>query len=748
MTMAVSPFLLNHGVRRLVMAALLGAATWAAAQPSVRVTGVVRDSSGAAIAGAPVELRGARFSASLKTNSDGRFAFASVPETAGSVRLSAPGFTSAGQDWSAPSGEVDLTLTLHAAAASDEIIVSATRSGMKLSDVPGSLVELGPEDMAANPGLTLDDRLRQVPGFALFRRSSSRVSNPTSQGVSLRGLGASGPSRALVLEDGVPLVDPFGGWVYWDRVPSAELSSIEVFRGGASNLYGSDALGGVVQFLTQTPEAPAAAMDVSYGNENTPNLSFWAGTAVGHWEFGAAADMSRSDGYILVPAFQRGLIDTAANAKHATVDGSLGYRFSANSRAFLRGTFFEESRQNGTPIQVNSTGTGFGVAGVNTGIGGHDWLSARVYGQAQGYDQTFSSIAADRNSEALTNLQHVPSQQLGGAAQWNHVFRNHTLIAGIDAQEVMGASDEQLFSATTGFHFANNIAGGRQRATGIFGQDIFRLRGKWMIIVGARWDDWSNFDGSTVRIATSTGFASGTNFADRRDTAFNPRLSLLRDISPHASVYVSGYRAFRAPTLNELYRSFRQGPVTTLSNALLRAERSTGAEAGTRLVGFDNKFATRATVFWTDIIDPVTNVTLDPITRQRQNLGRTRSLGTELDASFRRNVPEVPRHQFSWEARYWNPSRLLVSVQGRYSSLQYDDDLNTLPLKPYYVTNVFLGRSLKRGLTVYVAAENLFNQRYPVTLQPPTPPQTQPLQNLGPPILARAGIRIDWPSHR
>jgi outer membrane receptor protein involved in Fe transport len=332
-----------------------------------------------------------------------------------------------------------------------------------------------------------------------------------------------------------------------------------------------------------------------------------------------------------------------------------------------------------------------------------------------------------------------------------------------------------LFSSTTGFHFATNIAGGRQRSTGIFGQDIFRLPGKWMIIAGVRWDDWSNFDGGTVRIATSTGFAAGTNFADRRDTGFNPRLSLLRDVSQHASIYVSGYRAFRAPTLNELYRSFRQGPVTTLSNALLRAERSTGAEAGTRLVGFDNKLAARATVFWTDIIDPVTNVTLDPVTRQRQNLGRTRSLGTELDARFRLsssielsggyqythatvvdsvpsliglNVPEVPRHQFSWEARYWNPSRLLVSVQGRYSSLQYDDDLNTLPLKPYYVTDVFVGRNLKRGITVYVAAENLLNQRYAVTLQPPTPTQTRPLENLGPPVLARVGIRVDWPARR
>jgi outer membrane receptor protein involved in Fe transport len=194
--------------------------------------------------------------------------------------VTADGFSAVNQNWAAELAQVQITVTLPPLGAQERVIVSATRTQTKLSDAPGSSVRLSTEDAAANPGLTLDDMLRQVPGFTLFRRSSSRVSNPTTQGVSLRGLGASGPSRALVLEDGVPIVDPFGGWVYWDRIPRAELSSVEVFRGGASNLYGSDALGGVVQFLTPTPEAPAVAMDMSYGNQTTPDLSVSAGTAI------------------------------------------------------------------------------------------------------------------------------------------------------------------------------------------------------------------------------------------------------------------------------------------------------------------------------------------------------------------------------------------------------------------------------------------------------------------------------------
>ena len=643
-------------------------------------------------------------------------------------------------------------------------MVSATRTPMKLSEIPGSAVQLSPADLNANPALTMDDLLRQVPGFSLYRRASSRISNPTTQGVSLRGLGASGPSRALVFEDGVPIVDPFGGWVYWDRIPTTELTSVEVVRGGASSLYGSDALGGVVQFLSRVPEGPSVSIDTSYGTENTPDLSLWTGTVISRWDLEAAADMSRTDGYILLPMAERGAVDTLANSEHATVDAEAGYKISDNGRAFVRGSFFDESRHNGTPLTYNSTGTGSGAAGFNTNLGTNDSIEARVFGLAQGYDQTFSLVASNRGSEKLTDIQHVPSQQLGTSAQWEHVLGGHTLIAGIDEQEVMGASDERLILAS-----ANSIAGGRQRTTGIFGQDIFRVGNKWTLIGGIRWDDWSNFNASTFNISALSGRVTGQTLSDRSESAFSPRLSLMRALTGNLSLSLSGYRAFRAPTLNELYRSFRQGNAFTESNPFLRAERLTGAEAGLKTTTLAGKIETRGTVFWADIVDPVTNVTLSTtpmlIARQRQNLGRTRSLGAELDAVAHlsssveisggyqfvhayvenssaaligKRVPEVPRHQFTWEARYWKPERLMLSLEGRYASLQYDDDLNTLPLGQYFVMDIFAGRQVKSGLTVYVAGENLLNQRYATA-------STPPIVNLGPPILARIGIRYEFP---
>src|SRR2546429_4619415 len=92
---------------------------------------------------------------------------------------------------------------------------------------------------------------RGVPVFIFFRRGDSLPANPAAQGVSLRGLGPSGASRSLVLLDGVPLNDPFGGWVAWTKVPREGLERAELVPGGGATAWGNAALGGVVQLFTR-----------------------------------------------------------------------------------------------------------------------------------------------------------------------------------------------------------------------------------------------------------------------------------------------------------------------------------------------------------------------------------------------------------------------------------------------------------------------------------------------------------------
>src|SRR6202034_2808774 len=169
------------------------------------------------------------------------------------------------------------------ASVTDTLTVTATRTERRLGDTAASVVVLDQRAIAASASPAIDDILRQVPGFSLFRRTSSPYANPTTQGVSLRGLASSGASRSVVLEDGVRLNDPFGSWVYWGRVPLAAIERMEVLRGAASDLYGSGARSGVIQLVTRRAAASQALADASYGSERTGDASVFAAARHGDW---------------------------------------------------------------------------------------------------------------------------------------------------------------------------------------------------------------------------------------------------------------------------------------------------------------------------------------------------------------------------------------------------------------------------------------------------------------------------------
>lgn len=766
--------------------AVLIAVTYCAAQSSpastVRVDGVARDAEGAVIRGATVRLESGGFRASAQTDERGRFAFINVPSGPGRVEVTSQGFVTTRKAFSAEgvgaaseasAGVLHLEIELATPSVNEQVLVSAARTEVRLADVPGSNVLLSTADLKASPALRMDDVLREVPEFSLYRRSSSRTANASLQGVSLRGLGGTAASRALVLADGISLVDPFGAWVYWDRIPAAGISTVEIVRGGASDLYGSDAMGGVVQFLVREPEAPAFTLETSYGNQNTPDLSVWTGSRAGPWEYSAATGLFRTDGFILVPDSQRGSIDTKANVEDASVYARLGHSIGTNGKAFLRGNFFNEFRNNGTPFQTNDTHLGEGAGGLDRQFGVNDSLSLRIYGDVETYHQTYSAVAAPaRDGETPTSAQHVPEQVVGGGAQWTHLLgKSQTLVGGMDLNEVIGSSVDTLFSGPN----QGRIGGGRQRNLGWFGEDIFH-RSNWTVILAVRLDDWSNFAGKFITIPVS-GTPTVTLYPNRSDLALSPRLSVLRALNQHVSLTGSVDRAFRAPTLNELYRVFRVGNVTTFNNPALNAERLTGAEAGMNVTGWDKRLDVRGTFFWSDIVDPVENVSTNQAGTQamKENLGRTRSRGVELDGIVRLtrafqitasyayigativsypntpvvdlvglNVPQIPRNAFTWEARYWRPSRLFLSVQGRFNGRVYNDDQNQYPLKSFYTMNLEVGRDVTHNAEIFASIENLTNQRYQVASTPV--PSLPPVFNLGPPILVRAGVRLNFPA--
>lgn len=564
------------------------------------------------------------------------------------------------------------------AQTSETITVTATRTETRVADTPASVVVLSREALQASAAPTLDDALRQVAGFTLFRRTGSRVANPTAQGVTLRGVGASGASRALVLDDGVPLNDPFGGWVYWGRVPRTALDRVEVLRGGASDLYGSSAMGGVIQFVRR--KSSGIDVDVSAGSHETGTASLFA---AGDW-WNVAADFLTTAGYVLVRPEDRGAVDVEADVRHLTLDATV-----RRGGAFLRASHYRESRNNGTPLQVNDTTLRHLALGGDAAVLGGS-LALRAYGTDQDYYQTFSAIASDRQSERLTVEQRVPSHGLGGSAQFTRAFGSrHVVVAGAEAREAEGVSDE--------LRGANRIkVGGRQRTGALYVEDLFAISPSVSLTAGVRGDSWES------------------------ETQLNPRLSVLWRAADALSLSASAYTAFRAPTLNELYRGFRVGNVETLPNANLKSEELTGFEVGARARN------ARLTLFVMNVSDTIANVTVSQtttlITRRRENLGRTRSIGAELDGEWRlgsdwrvssgllfvdarvrggKRIPQVPRVQATAQAMWRR-----VGAQVRWSSMQFDDDLNQLELGPALVVDLFASQPVARALDVTFALEN------------------------------------------
>ncbi|HEV7425726.1 MAG TPA: TonB-dependent receptor [Thermoanaerobaculia bacterium] len=627
-------------------------------------------------------------------------------------------------------------------AASETIVVTATQTKTRLSDTPASVVVINREALQTNAASTTDDALRQVPGFTLFRRSGSRSANPTSQGVSLRGVGASGASRALVLDDGIPLNDPFGGWIYWGRVPRVAIDRIEVVRGGASDLYGSGAMGGVVQFIRRTNDD--VTFETSAGNEATGIASLFAAMKRGDWSGSIDADFLSTSGYVLVQPSQRGSVDVEADARHTTLDGTLRY-----SGSFLRLSHYSESRNNGTPLQVNDTAIRQIAAGTDIRTSGGSLL-LRGYGSDQDYHQTFSAIATDRNSERLTVDQRVPSSGRGGSAEWFSTIGTNVIVTGADARQVKGASDELQFAAINGKITKSDVFG-RQRNAAVYVEDVATLSTRVTLSAGIRFDSWRNFDAQR----------NGAALADRSDDAWSPRVTLLVHASDRLAFTAAAYRSFRAPTLNELYRNFRVGNVQTLANESLGAEHLSAIELGVR------SGPIRLTMFSMSTDETIANVTLSTtpalITRQRQNLSSSRSRGAELDADQRltshwrlsagylycdaavtsgglsgKRLPQVPRNSATLQLAF-TPSRGSAGIQARWSSMQFDDDINQFPLRSYAVADLFASYPIAPRFDATMALENATNRRVEVS--------ATPVLTLGTPRTIRVGVRYRSDAH-
>jgi outer membrane receptor protein involved in Fe transport len=665
------------------------------------------------------------------------------------------------------------------------LVTTATRAPQDAATLPLAIDVFTADTLKSSPTFALDDTLRRSAAFSLFRRTGSLTANPTAQGVSLRGLGPSGASRSLVLLDGVPLNDPFGGWVSWTKIPVSALDRIELVRGGGSSSWGNASLGGTLQLLSRPllPSAsepvppPAATTSVSVGDFNTRALAVAATAATRSGRDALALDAAAfaTDGPGLLQ--NPGPIDRPADSAHQRAQLAWATRIGDHTTLTTTARAWHEERGNGTPYQRNTSREAFLSSTLAVTPPTGPAFSATVYAQDQSFASTFSSVNPARNAETPANDQYdVPATALGASAQatWGDPADSSSPVTtlGTDFRFIEGESREYFFySAPLSAYTRERRAGGRQTFAGLFASHARPLAERLNLTAAARLDASADTDGFRRENTLAPGpLLRDDHYAARRNLAFSPSLGLTHQTTALVRTRASVYQAFRTPTLNESYRPFRIGTVTTEANPALRPEKLLGGEVGLDISPASARAGLRATAFANELTDAVANVSLSPTLRERRNLDTVRVRGLELggfwqvssapslrldvdylfsDATVLSGGPaapaldglrlaQVPRHTLTAGVA-WQATRALdFDLRARWTSAQYEDDLNTLVLAPSTRLDAALHYAFAKRWRLTVAVENLLDA------DTETARTSAGLVSLAPPRWTRAELTYAW----
>lgn len=649
----------------------------------------------------------------------------------------------------------------------EEMVITATRTPRSTRDVPAAVTVVGRAEIDRSPSKTLDELLRSVPSFGLFRQSSSVVADPSSQGVNLRGVAPSAVSRSLVLVDGIPATDPFGGWVYWRAIPRLGIQRIEVVPGGGSALYGNYALGGVTQVVSRPISSRSIDALAEGGSFDTGLFGLWAADRWGPIGAAVEGELLTTRGYPVVAEIQpRGAIDGNAPSEHAAASARLEAEATPDLSFAARGGWFYEDQNGGTRYTTASVKRFEYAASARYAPGALGAFDLALFGHRGAFEQGRARIVntpLPRSAEFPSASQSVPMHDLGAGLVWTSaplpLAGTHTLVAGSDARRITGDTREDLFPATGPTQ--QREAKGQQRLLGLFAQDVYDLSEAFTLSFAVRYDLWVNSDASRFDSALAPALVE---FPRRSDSQLSPKAGLRLRAAEWLTFRAGAYRAFRAPTLNELYRSFQVGTVFTQANEDLGPEKLLGAEAGLE-VAAGHGLGARATGFWNQLDDPIVSVTTGPSLRQRQNLGRARIAGVEAEASWRpgsffvataawtfassevtgapgqpqlvgKALPLDPWRRGRLSLAFDDPSLLSAAVQVRYVGPQYEDDQNTAHMGDFALVDLSASRRVGADVELVFAVENLLDKQYLVG--------RAGVDTVGQPRFVHGGIRVRY----
>lgn len=624
-------------------------------------------------------------------------------------------------------------------AITDTIIISATRGERDSAPLPISTSVLDRDTILATPATSIDELLRGVPGVQL-PLSNSNANFPANPSVAMRGLGlGDNGTRTLVLVDGTPANGGFFGNVFWNRVPIGRTDRIEIVRGGGSSLYGAFAQGGVINIITRPPADTLSGFAELRGGRfgHLAATGTVSGLIADGIAGGFGASYVNSDGFFEVPQEQRGAIDTATGFENTTLSGDLGFDMGGGKTLRLRGNFYDQNQGGVSALSASFTQVWDVAADFQADLGANSDLHITAFFQNEDFQTINPRANAGRSAEFLSFTSITGSDDAGGSLVYRHTPGGllRSISLGIDGRVIEGDNDAQTFTPT-GDIFLDETNQGTQRAIGLFAEASVWPRENVELLLNLRQDFYRNSNAREVENGVARGLPAN-GFSE-----FSFRAAMRYQASAHLALRGAAYRAFRAPTLSELYRSFGTSSFQGLSNPLLRPETLIGGEVGADIsLG---RADIEITVFHNAVDSFVGGVPVAffPVfTLETQNLGKMRSKGIELiaraplngvlsvEASYSylsakvtqnpsdpgiigNRIEGAPRHMASASIRLDNWRGFSGHLRGRVMTAQFQDVGNETRLGGHGVIDAFFSYAVNNYIETFLSVENLLDERY------------------------------------
>lgn len=626
------------------------------------------------------------------------------------------------------------------------------------SDSASEISRFYSDDIISTAAWSIDGLLTADPRLSAYRRTESISAHPSTQGVRFRNVATNASSRALVILDGVPQNDPFGGYVFWQRVPRFALSEISLVPAGSPVAWGDLGGGGLISLLSVSPFEDRFGMEIGAGSFGTREASMGASVRLSeNWAADFDARHFDTDGFWVLREEDRGAVDTPAASDSTFARSRLAWRQGDDLHIVLSGSWFKEDKVNGTQLAVNGAEARDVDLRADWSPEGalFRWMGV-VYYQDRDFYSTYTSVEDDRNDERVALDQFdVPADALGvsliGTLETSDL---DTLQIGADGRWIEGEVNELFRNLGAGFT-RSRVAGGEQSTFGFFGNWRREWTSSFYSELTLRGDRVKDSNGFRKETDTTTDIVlSDVTYGDDSDWEPSASFKVGNRFSDAFNVSVQFSRGFRNPTLNERYRPYRVKNDIVEANPVLDRESIQGGEltlewTPTKAVNL------YGTLYYYEMDDMVTNVYLfagpgsDPVAgfipdggslSQRLSVSGNSVRGFELggdlalgdwiglgasymfaDSRFGpapsgageefegNQFPLSPEHQFTVRVDVAPKEDLNGWIEWRYWSESFEDAINTREVSAESIFSLGLSYRISDHLRLYGVVDNVFD---------------------------------------